>query len=1396
MQILLDYDPTSLIDRFFHPLGDMGTLRFVLAAIVVLVWACYPLIYRRRFQRAEEAAQDAASVSGAREDRKASVAKGRGSPILALTDPRFIMLIVPTLILFALGIWKISSNAGLVLITAGVLFAFVSVLALRTLIREHRALAKSPADLIASSAPKLGPSWIVIGVVGIALLSILLLAPYTYTDLQWKVFSPLQRGTNRMISFLVVIPVLLIVSFGSYFLIKRQTPQPVKMVLSGLRLMALALAFTMLCMPFVTEESKLEQPYRSVVLIDDSLSMGDVTRGEFPVLIALKPAASLDLSRLNNANPEEVLQVVELLGEDISAKTRGAANSLRTLRQSLATASDSQADSLESDIESQEQVVELALAKLREPGESTAQMLLRMDRVAASNAEEEIARAGVREALPAQEYEVSDVSLVDLRLRAFVRNLVLRRTERLSTKIRVLHGEGVNLREWVRIQEATDLLATKIRTNKDELSAEAQKTSPSEARMTILREEEGKLLAEMEALNKSFNEIISTGPVYAAISANAELSSDAKEKHRQRLREAIQGAISNLLSTGNVRGPTRWDIACELLQSGNDQTVQSQSGLDLISLSARPASGRLTLLDLLRRSTTRQPDYLPTDLAEMAQAAKVSGVNAKPSESGLNSPFTLYTYSDTLADFGGNAILRETAVEELDFRLPSGRTTHVYSAHNAILSSEMAGEISTILIIGDGHDTTPLGAVQEATTARNLQTKLASADERPRVLTIAVGNPKPDRVLALKAVSGDTEVVKGESAEITLSVRANATWKVEVILCKDSPNNEISYEALDGRKGERFFTIEESPNGDVRTKEVRLRFQPTESGRYIVKLNRERQPDEDTYENNIGEIRINVIDRRVRVLLLDQRFRYESRYIIEAMARDRTLEFQSFIWDADRPWPQRRSEWPAPKDEEPVSWRIPPLQSPFSKTVNKGTNEAFTMPATSYEDWDKPDVILMGDVSPTKFQQKHLEWLSRFVTKDDGGIIWIAGQSHNPQSYAMLPELDQILPVRVGKNYRAEQGSMRSPRYYGMTPQGFSHEIFRFSDLAERRRELWGGVDRNEKFRPGQLDGYYWYSPIEGPKDIVSAVLARVARPGEELTMGGESPSPALIVSREYESGRALFVGTDELWRTRRYFGDFFHYRFWQNAIRWAATNRLKKKKEGIDLYTNEEAYVLGQRVEIGCDLLGNPEQYQNLRALQEVEVQEAVARDPGLEDKVFLLVKWRNADFEAGAASRTRESGILTLRNIPGRTDRFEGFTLPNEVGKYELNVIGEPITTKNPTIFFVRPSTEQTVELRETEVKRQVLEALASPVEVPGSDGGDSDAESSASVGALSARKVDRYFKWFYEIADIQPDLRTKTITGDMQDRDLFNLTHLLIALCVLLGLEWAIRKLVRLA
>ncbi|MBX3458876.1 MAG: VWA domain-containing protein [Planctomycetes bacterium] len=803
----------------------------------------------------------------------------------------------------------------------------------------------------------------------------------------------------------------------------------------------------------------------------------------------------------------------------------------------------------------------------------------------------------------------------ELAVRNFVRRVVRERSSRLVARLAQLHGARFDIGAWQRLRRELDTISAQADLKQSELAAETAKETPDDARVRRLQGDLDDLLKQLTTREAEFARLLG-GSV-----------DDESIKRKRAL-------VNNLLATAHAEGPRRWDIATELVTQGN-----TLGGL---------SPGEQSLIDVLH--------------------ARAAEIEAKADRRSARQRVPMMRYFVFSTRFGRDQLTDEAILEidpaDLDFREPRGRLSEIETALREVRRYyTVEDDLSAVIVLSDGRDT-------------------SASEERPadeargrggvEVVTVAVGNPKPVKVLELLSVSADREILKGDVLDFKLKIRADKAYRadpesgkpgqrVKIILCEDSPTNPVPYSHLNGRevRGTDGMEVELGPE---ELAEVRVRFKPSVTGKhvYYLKLNEDRLPDEDTYRNNVKEHEVEIIDRRIKLLYLEGRFRYQARYLNEALKRDKKLEYQAFFFDAHDGWTQ-----PISNDPE-LRGKVEPLVGPFSNNgrLIRDKEEFFKL------DYD---VIMIGDIDPddSRFRREHWDWLEEWVSHHRGGLILLAGQGHNPRGYSNIEKARVLYPVEI-EGPRSAEGEIdvRLEKFWRLTPAGRAHEVHRLSPNSARNDELWGSV-RDAAYVKGQLHGLYWYHRTGGIKPAPAVALSRVVREGR-ITGEGD----VLTAAMPYGSGMTFYVGSDDTWLWREFFGDLYFYRFWQNATRFVASRRLKGKQQRVDVYTDKTRYQVSEQVKVYVELLGDI--YNEVTQNQNKELSE-LPRGPDDAETRRLIV-----ELQARAQGRLTARRV-TLSEVSWSPNLFEGVVEANEPGQFDVWVAGYEESRKAPHRYTV---------------------------------------------------------------------------------------------------------------
>ena len=283
------------------------------------------------------------------------------------------------------------------------------------------------------------------------------------------------------------------------------------------------------------------------------------------------------------------------------------------------------------------------------------------------------------------------------------------------------------------------------------------------------------------------------------------------------------------------------------------------------------------------------------------------------------------------------------------------------------------------------------------------------------------------------------------------------------------------------------------------TTEARAEVVFTKEGSSRLTVRVESGEPSDPHQRHVEQsVTVAVRERKLSILLLDSRPRYEVRYLREAFKRDRTVSVHAYL--AEGRWRRWGNEGP---DRLPLS----------------------------AADLAGYDVVLIGDLGPDSFRAADLTNLEAAVRKGGTGLVWLPGETGATAGFTGQ-KLGELLPADVGDATMLGRGYLSTPRLLSRT------------DTAKRMGllEPAAGADGNISVEWEQL-----------PRLLGAAQLGTI-KPGGEILAQDQDGKP-LVVTRAFGVGRSVLIGVDDTWRWRRLVGDRFLHRFHSQLLRFAAAN-------------------------------------------------------------------------------------------------------------------------------------------------------------------------------------------------------------------------------------------------
>lgn len=463
-----------------------------------------------------------------------------------------------------------------------------------------------------------------------------------------------------------------------------------------------------------------------------------------------------------------------------------------------------------------------------------------------------------------------------------------------------------------------------------------------------------------------------------------------------------------------------------------------------------------------------------------------------------------------------------------EFASASGGRTLIADSVEQALRRVSTRPVAGVVVLSDGRSADePSRALLRQLQARQIP-----------VFTVALGSETAPARVALRRATQPGVAFVGDIVPVTVDLDALGPRerlkgaRVELV-------DEVSGQVLDAREltgGEpenHRLTLTTRPRGEQEARWIVRSVLPGGVG------------SEDDPLNQTLSVRLRVIDRPIRVALVDGYPRWEYRYLKNLLLRERTIRSSTLILSADR------------------------------RFLQEGTDPLAALPRTK-EEWQPFDVVVLGDVRAELLSAEQQAQIKELVAEKGAGLLWIGGASATPGSYRSTPLAD-LLPFSMDDSTDAARPYAESV-------------IVSPGPAAERLGVL----------RLGEGDSLEWPRILSDPDAgwtslrFAQRIEASRLKPAAEVlaraTMAsapaGSAEATPLVITMRYGAGRIVYVATDEIWRWRFGRGETLPERFWLPLIRLLARESLVRGGSAALLEAAPERVQVQQPVQVSLRLV------------------------------------------------------------------------------------------------------------------------------------------------------------------------------------------------------------------
>ena len=344
--------------------------------------------------------------------------------------------------------------------------------------------------------------------------------------------------------------------------------------------------------------------------------------------------------------------------------------------------------------------------------------------------------------------------------------------------------------------------------------------------------------------------------------------------------------------------------------------------------------------------------------------------------------------------------------------------------------------------------------------------------------------------------------------------------------------------------------------------------------------------------NNTAPLRFRAVTQKRKVMILDGRPRWETRYLRN-------------LFDRDEKW-----------DVNAV------MAGATSDTGFVRGEKAGTFPI-SHKALDAYDLIIFGEVPRGALKDEELTWLSEFVGNRGGAIAFIDGQRGVLRGYAGSP-LAPLFPVEwTGPGVHAGIKSLV------LAGRAQSLGAFMLGTDSSVNADTWA------KMPPPHFIAQV--KPLPGAEVLL------------EANTGARIPAAVL---RPFGAGRVYYHAFDESWRWRYEVADLHHVRFWNQLGDYIGEAPFAARDKFVQLDAGQLTYQPGEQADIRArlrDAEGRPVSDASVNAVLYRDGQKVATIT--LSPDEGGLYRGRTTALDSGAYELAVDTAAVPTEQLKART-------------------------------------------------------------------------------------------------------------------------------------------------
>lgn len=417
---------------------------------------------------------------------------------------------------------------------------------------------------------------------------------------------------------------------------------------------------------------------------------------------------------------------------------------------------------------------------------------------------------------------------------------------------------------------------------------------------------------------------------------------------------------------------------------------------------------------------------------------------------------------------------------------PGGKLTDLGKALAELQRTQVDPPLRGAILISDGTQT----IVPPEVEATSVASQMAQLDQA--LLVVGIGprtNRSQFRDIAVEGIPEHIDAFEKKELQVPLIIRAQGVQNQPI---------KLNFTLRASGKPDQVLAAEQlTPTESTQNLARSIKLIAPEEGEYLLQVDAKADINEQVTTNNTAIAFVTVRKGGARILYLEGEPRYEQQFLKRSLNSSR-----DFV--VDYGWIQEKS-----RKSWPIDFSKPPVNL----------------------DFEKYDVILLGDIDSSAIHPENLSRIRQRVSKGAGLLLMGGYHSFDAGGYGSTT-LAPAFPTTLVKGRSQAFGQQVDPVFQTVEPT-------RIKLVAEHPITSLVPEPENAKT---------WESLK--PLLSINRLGKPLVQPGVKVLAASEKGEP-ILVTGEFGTGRVLAFAGDSTWQWWLSGEQQIHKQFWRQAVLW-----------------------------------------------------------------------------------------------------------------------------------------------------------------------------------------------------------------------------------------------------